>query len=173
MREILRALLGEAGQALDHVLLGAMPADKQAEIGNGFNPMIASISSGFAEFLIGFSLLFMLLNGVFTNYFLLSSSLFSLAVKALLFAITFEGAYRTFSIILGKKQSAGSVFYTVLEVLSAWFSMFFLWVNKLGGMIPKTKKITPEEKKQKDIADNFKKFIEYGMSQPGLTWERQ
>ncbi len=172
MREKIRALVGEVGRALDHVLLGAMPSDKQMAMRNGFNPVVASLASAMAEFLTGFSLLFMLMNRVFTDYFALSSSLFSLAVKALLFSVAIEGVRRTFSIVLGKRQSAGSVFYTALEVLSSLVSMFFLEISKLRNRI-QTKKITPEEKKQKDIADNFKKFIEYGMDQPGLTWSKQ
>lgn len=170
MREKLRTIIEEAKIALDHSLLGSMPSDKQTAIRNGFNPVVASLASAMAEFLVGFSILFMLLNGVFTNYFLLSSSPLSFGIKALLFLIAFEGLYRVFSIVLGKKQSAGSVFYTSLEILSAGVSRFFMM---LESMIPKIKKPAPEDKRQKEIAENFKKFIEYGMDQPGLTWSRQ
>lgn len=168
MREKFRAFIEEAKIGLDHALLGSMPSDKQMAIRNGFNPTIASISSAAAELMIGFSLLFMLMNRVFTDYFALSSSLFSLAVKALLFAIAFEGVYRIFSIVLGKKQSAGSIFYSVLD----FSATLFVKIVKLRSMVPKIK-IGVEEKKQKEIAENFKKFIEYGMDQPSLTWERQ
>lgn len=164
------AWLKELKLAFDHSALGSLPADKQTAISNGFNPVVASLASAMAEFLIGFSVLFMLMNGVFTGYFTVSTSLVSLSVKVLLFVIAAEGLYRTFSIILDKKQSVGSVFYTALEILSATVSSLFEAVLRV---IPKPKKPTPEERKQKEMAENFKKFIEYGMDQPGLTWERQ
>ncbi len=167
-----------------------MPSDRQAAVGNGFNPTIASLSSAMVEFLTGFSILFMLMNGVFTNYFLLSSSPFSLLVKALLFSVAIEGVYRIFSIVLGKIQSAGSIFYSMLE----FSAILFVKIVKLRSMVPnnlfrtkvcyanraqetsvsceKLDQKTPEEKKQKEIAENFKKFIEYGMDQPALTWEK-
>ncbi|MBI1972017.1 MAG: hypothetical protein HYS53_01825 [Candidatus Aenigmarchaeota archaeon] len=170
MAEKLRALLGELRLALDYPMLGSLPADKQRAMQDGFNPTVASIASGAAEFLAGFSLLFMLMNGVFTEYFLLSSSVFSQLVKLLLLSAVIEGLYRVFAVVLGKRQSAGSVFYTALEVFARVFSKLFVL---LRAKAPKIKKLTLEEKKQKEIAENYRKFIEYGMDQPGLTYERQ
>ncbi|MBI3413395.1 MAG: hypothetical protein HY051_04945 [Candidatus Aenigmarchaeota archaeon] len=173
MREKIKALLAEMRLAIDYALLGSMPPEKQSVV---VNPTVSSLSSAAAEFLIGFSLLFMLMNGVFTEYFVLSSSLFSISIKVLLFVLVAEGLYRTFSITLGKRQSAGSVFYTMLVILYAAVSKIFSFVRKSLPSNPFRKKLdqkTLEEKKQKEIADNFKKFIEYGMDNPSLTWERQ
>ncbi len=155
---------------MDYPLLGALPADKQNSIKNGFNPAVASLVSAISEFIIGFSLLFMLMNGVFTDYFALSSGPFSFFVKALLFTMAFEGLYRLFFIISEKGNAAGSIFYGFLAELSTGVSGFLAWV---GNKTPKIKKLTPEERKQKEIAENFKKFIEYGLDNPGLTWEKQ
>ncbi len=166
----LRNLANEIQLLLDYPLLGAMPADKQSSIKNGFSPTVASLTSATAEFIVGFSLLFMLLNGVFTGYFILSSSVFSVFVKIVLFGMVFEGLYRLFFIISGRGHAAGSVFYGFLALFAETVSDFLSWFN---NKTPKFVKLTPEEKKQKEISENFKKFIEYGLDNPSLTWAKQ
>ncbi|MBI4177186.1 MAG: hypothetical protein HY516_02365 [Candidatus Aenigmarchaeota archaeon] len=168
MATIFRSLSKTVEAALDYPLLGSMPSHKQEAVRNGFNPVVGSLTSAAAEFFISFSLLFMLMNGVFTSYVMLSQSWFSLLTKALLSAAAAEGLYRTFLIISGRTRSVGSVFYDALELVSAGVSKFFA-----AFVIGLAIKQTPEEKKQKEIAENFKKFIEYGMDNPGLTWEKQ
>ena len=136
---------------------------------NGFNVTVASMVSSTAEFIIGFSLLFMLMNGVFTTYFMLSSSMFSVAVVSSLLFLIVEGLYRIFFIVLGKGDAKGSVLYLFILV----FHELGYIISNLAKKIPKPRKMTEEEKKQKEIADNFKRFIEDGMDQASSDYSRQ
>jgi len=160
---------GPAHLAITYPILGALPSKMQKRMGDGFNATVGTLVSGTAEFIVGFSLLFMLVNGVFTSYFILSSGVLSVFVLAFLLIVTVEGLYRIFFVILDKGDSKGSVLYWIVPVLHG----IGYTISSLLDKIPKPKKMTEEERKQKEIAENFKKFIEYGMDQPAGGYSRQ
>ncbi len=156
------------GLAVAYPVSGGLPAKVQKGMANGFSPTVASVVSGTFEFFFGFSLFFMLLNRVFTSSFVLTSGALQVAVLGFLIFLMAEGLYRVFSIILEKTDSMGSVLYWVLHEPAKTVSRL---AKTFAEGIPE--KPTDGEKKQKEIADNFKKFIDYGMDRASLSWGRQ
>lgn len=154
---------------ITYPLLGALPAQMQMSMKNRFNATVASLVSGTAELILGFSALFMLLNGVFTESFLRYPTLFGVAVLSFTAFAALEGLFRIFYIVLDKGNATGSVFYWIVRILSYAAGNAIRW---LVIHIPKTKKITKKEKTEKEKADNFKKYIEYGMDKPSLSFAR-
>ncbi|MFH0889518.1 MAG: hypothetical protein V1836_00030 [Candidatus Aenigmatarchaeota archaeon] len=155
--------------AITYPLLGALPAQMQMSMENRFNATVASLVSGTAELILGFSALFMLLNGVFTESFLRYPTLFGVAVLSFTAFVALEGLFRIFYIVLDKGNATGSVLYWVVCTPSHTVSSAIRW---LAMRIPKPKKMTGKERIEKEKADNFKKFIEYGMDKPSLSFAR-
>ncbi len=158
------------GLAVSYPVLGGFPAAAQRSMGGSFRPVIASLISGTFEFFVGFSLFFMLLNRVFTSSVVLATGIVQVVILGLLVFFMAEGLYRVFSILLERTDSMGSVLYWVFREsakTASWLGAAFV------EGIPRPKRLTDEEKKRKEIAYNFKKFIDYGMDKASLSWGRQ
>ncbi len=150
-------------------LLGALPPKTQKLMENRFDATTASLVSATAEFIMGFSVFFMLLNGVFTNAFLRHVTLSGTMVLGFTAFAAMEGIFRIFYIVLGRGTVIGSVLYWVIFTpIDAAAKA----IKRFAVRIPKRKKMTEHEKKKKQTDENFKKFIEYGMDNPSLTFAR-
>ncbi len=170
MSDKIASKINSLGLVIAYPVLGGFPAATQRSMGGNFRPVVASLVSGTSEFFAGFSLFFMLLNRVFTSSFVLAAGVVQAAILGLLIFFMAEGLYRVFSIVLERTDSIGSVFYWVLHGPAKTASWL---LSALKEGIPEPKRLADEEKKQKETADNFKKFIEYGMDRASLSWGRQ